>query len=62
MRGEGAGTDNSNEINFEHHKKLLSLWSFTIKFRRSALNSEFTLNFHAFIHVYSPRTGAYIFE
>ena len=24
----GAGADNSNGVNFEHHRKLLSLWSF----------------------------------
>ena len=38
----GAGADNSNGINFEHHGKLLSLILFSVSFRRTALNSDFT--------------------
>ena len=49
---EGGGADNSNGVNFEHHRKLLSLWSFAESFRRSDLNSDFTEIIHHFIHVY----------
>ena len=38
----GAGTDNSNGVNFEHHRKLLSLLTFAVRFRRIALNSDCT--------------------
>ena len=37
----GAGTDNSNGVNFEHHRKLLSLWTSAVSFRGTALNSDF---------------------
>ena len=50
----GAGADNSNGINFEHHRKLLSLISLSLSFRRTALNSDFTyIFFMIFIHLYS---------
>ena len=38
----GAGADNSNGVNFEHHRKLLSLGTFAVNFRRTALNSDLT--------------------
>ena len=31
----GAGADNSNGVIFEHHRKLLSLWSSDVSFRRN---------------------------
>ena len=34
-----AGEDNTNEVNFEHHRRLLSLRSFAVTFRRTALNT-----------------------
>ena len=37
-----AGADNSNGVNFEQHRKLLSLWTSAVSFRRTALNSDFT--------------------
>ena len=40
--GRGAGADNSNGVNFEHHRKLFSLGSFAVSFRRTDLNSNFT--------------------
>ena len=39
---QGTGTDYSNVVNFEQHRKLLSLWSFVVSFRRTDLNSDFT--------------------
>ena len=38
----GEGADNSSGVNFEHHMKLLSLWTFAVSFRMTALNSDFT--------------------
>ena len=38
----GAGADNSNGVNFEHHKKLLSLGLSAESIRRTGLNSDFT--------------------
>ena len=38
----GAAADNSDRVNFEHHKKLLSLCSSAESFRRTDLNSDFT--------------------
>ena len=32
--GAGAEADNSSGVNFEHNRKLLSLWSFAVNFRR----------------------------
>ena len=37
----GAGADNSNGLNFERHRKLLSL-NIAVSFRRTALKSDFT--------------------
>ena len=37
-----AGTDNSNGVNFQQHRKLLSLCTFAVSFRTTALNSDFT--------------------
>ena len=52
---QGAGADNSNGVNFEHHRKLLSLWSSAESFRWTALNSDFTQTFHDFTPVYRLR-------
>ena len=38
----GAGADNSNGVNFEHHRKLFLLRIFAVSLRRTALNSDFT--------------------
>ena len=38
----GTGTANSNGMNFKHCRKLLSLISFSVSFRSTALNSDFT--------------------
>ena len=32
----GAGTDNSNGVNFEHRRKLLLLWISAVSFRGTA--------------------------
>ena len=37
----GAGADNSSGVNFEHHRKILSLSTFAVSFRGTALNSDF---------------------
>ena len=41
----GTGADNSNGVNFEYQRKLLSLRSFTVSFRKTDLYSDFTLIF-----------------
>ena len=56
MRGGGA--NNSNGVNFEHHRKLLSLRSFAVSFSRTAFNSDFKYIFLDFIHIYSLRARA----
>ena len=38
----GAGADNSDGVNFEQRRKLLSLLTFAVSFRRTAWNSDFT--------------------
>ena len=38
----GAGADSSNGVDFEYNRKLLSLRTFAVSFRRTALNSDFT--------------------
>ena len=37
----GAGADNSKGVNSEHHRKLVSLLTFAVSFKRTALNSGF---------------------
>ena len=51
----GAGADNSDGVNFEHHRNLLSLSSSAESFRKTDLNSDFTYIFYVFLHVYRPR-------
>ena len=37
-----AGAGNSNGVNNEHHRKLLSSSTVAVSFRRTSLNSDFT--------------------
>ena len=41
------------------NRKALSLCPFVASFREISLKSDFIHNFSCFIHVYSPRAGAY---
>ena len=38
----GTGADNSNGVNFGHHRKLLALGTLAVSFMRTALNFDFT--------------------
>ena len=44
--------------NFDVNRKLLSLRSFAISFKKISSKSDFMQFFPYFMHVYSPRAGA----
>ena len=53
----GAGADNSNRVNFEHHRKLLSL-NICCKFQKDCFEVSFYTDFFTFLYMYiAPGQG-----
>ena len=54
----GAGAVNSNGVNLEHHRKLLSLWTFAVKFQKDCFELQFYKDFFMTLYMYiAPLKG-----